>query len=171
MTTPDRKPATDESLLELATRAVGFCTDFRLKAPTQDFAPMITGLLMDGQILHALPGRDDRIRAIKLLGRQYPLYGFVLVADVFVHAFERHPVTGVEHATKQDAFIVHVGSRSLRRVLTLPYRVEAGGLFGRERVATFEPVRDILSEPNLRGFDDPYADVFVSVPMPEGKPS
>jgi hypothetical protein len=164
LTTPDRFPATDDSLLVMATRAVGFCVDFRLKDPLKEFAPMLSVLLIDGRVLHALPGRDDRIRAIKLLGRQYPVFGFVLAADVFIHGFVRHPVTNVERAVKQDAFVVHVGSRTLRRIFTQVYRIEAGR-------AIFEAVREPLTDDHLTGFDDPYADVFVSVPVPEGKPS
>jgi hypothetical protein len=158
-------PVTDEQLLTMATRAVGFCVNFRLKDPMKDFAPMVSVLLTDGRVLHALPGRENRIRAIKLLSRQYPVYGYVVAADVFIHKLDRNPVTNVEHASKQDAFVVHVGSRTLRRIFMQAYRVESGR-------AIFEPIREPSAEmKDGDHIDDPYADVFVSVPMPEGKPS
>jgi hypothetical protein len=164
----DREPlmlASDDTLLTMAQRAVRFCETFRTQNPTKEFRIMVTFLLTTGERLHALPNRDDRILAIKALCRQYPVYGFVLAADIFIHLMDIHPVTREETATKSDAFVVHVGSRTLRRVFTQKYRIE------RDR-AVFEPVTELPADPKaVMEMDDPYADVFVSVPLTHGKPS
>ena len=165
-TLDDQVPVSDDQLLVMAKRASEFCVDFRTKDPTREFQIMLTVLLATGQVLHALPSREDRIRALKMLGKQYPVYGYVLAADMFIHVMTRHPVTHLETATKSDGFVVHVGSRTLRRVFTHEYRVEGGQ-------AVFRPTRELdttMKNPEDR-VEDPYADVFVSVPMPEGKPS
>lgn len=161
---PDPLAVSDDTLLTMAQRAVAFCVNFRTTDPTKEFAPMVSVLLTDGRTLHALPGRENRIRAIKLMSRQYPVHGFVMACDVFIHTMDQHPVTHVEKASKSDAFVVHVGSRTLRRMFVQTYRVEAGRTI-------WAPVREPLTEDKLTGIDDPYADVFVSVPMPDGAPS
>jgi hypothetical protein len=163
---PDQHlPVSDDTLVTMAQRALKYCVEFRTALPEKDFHPMVSVLLTDGGVLHAMPGRENRIRAIKLLSRQYPVYGYVVAADVFIHKLDRNPVTNVEHASKQDAFVVHVGSRTLRRIFMQAYRVESGR-------AIFEPIREPSAEmKDGDHIDDPYADVFVSVPMPEGKPS
>ena len=134
---------------------------------------MVSVLLTDGRTLHALPGRDDRIRAIKLLSRQYPVHGYVVAADVFIHTMVQHPVTHVETASKSDAFVVHVGSRTLRRIFVQVYRLELAEGFRTPQPprVIWEPVREPLKADQFTNIDDPYADVFVSVPMPDGAPS
>lgn len=163
-TMSDTVPVSDAHLLVMAGRASEFCVDFRTKDPEKEFPIKLSVLLTTGQVLHALPDRENRIRALKLLGKQYPVYGYVLAADMFIHLMTRHPVTHAEYATKSDGFVVHVGSRTLRRVFTHRYRVENGR-------AVFEPVHELVTDLNRDNVHDPYADVFVSVPMPEGKPS
>jgi hypothetical protein len=161
LTNSERSEVTDDALLRLARRAVDFCIEFRTKDPTKDFAVMASVLLTTGEVMHAMPSRDDRIRVLKFLSKQYPVYGFFLSGDMFLHGVTRDPVTHEERAQKQDAFVVHVGSRTMRRAFTQPYRVEAGR-------AIFEPLRELTLE-NI--VEDPYADVFVSVPLPTGRPS
>jgi hypothetical protein len=124
---------------------------------------MANMLLTDGRLLTLSPSRDDRIRVLKHLARTQPVYGYTVIGDVFVHAFERHPVTYECVAKKEDAFIVHMGSRSMRRVFTQPYAVTGG------TVRVDFPLRDLAGRDQMT--EDPYADIFVSVPDPTGKPS
>jgi hypothetical protein len=158
---PGPYPVHDANLLRFARDAMDFCVRFRNEAPTKDFRIMASVLLTTGKVLHGMPERSDRIRLIKYLAQTQPVYGWWVAGDVWVHGLNVNTVTGKETADKTDAFIVHVGSRTLRRVFTRRYRVEASGVIWRD-------LEDV--EPDGMT-DDPYAELLVSVPEPEGKPS
>ena len=156
----ERLPVTDESLLLLADKALAFAVDFRTKDATKDLYILATVLLTTGDVFTATPDRDDRFRVIRHLAQTKPVYGYVVMSDAYIHSILHEPGKP-QTATKQDALMVHVGSRSMRQVIVQPYRISGSQ-------AVFEERRDV---PPGEMTEDPYAGLLVSVPVPTGKPS
>jgi len=101
-----------ESVLALAARGLEWFIDERKRAPTRELPILASVLLMDGHVLSAACGSDNRIAVIKHLARTRPVYGFWLVFDAFMHAIDTGPQA---KATKRDCLICQVGTRETRR--------------------------------------------------------
>jgi hypothetical protein len=159
----ERRPVTDASLLALADSQLDRVMALRRKkrhSHADGSVPIWSSVLLDdGRVLHTHAGSDDRIAIVKALARSRPVFGFCVVFDAFMHQ-----VTDGGAAIKRDVFVAQVGTREMRVMKRRPYRVVAGR-------AEFDspPPPDI----NVReeGGEDPYAAIFVSVPVPPGPPS
>ena len=148
---------TEETLVDLATRGLDAVCAMRHESPTADIAIFASVLLLTGHYLTVPVSSGDRLAILKLLARDKPVFGFVLVFDGWVHRI----LPDHTAATKCDAFMAQIGTREMRRMLIRPYRFVDG-------LAVF----DAAYEMNPRQFDDdPYASIFVSVPAPTGQPS
>lgn len=155
-------PVNVEQLFELATFAVDAIVAMRQEKPEASVPIVASVFLLDGRVMSGFVQRADRYAYLKSLTRNEPTFGFFLVADVFVHGVDL-----VTHrATKRDEIICHIGTREKRWMRRRPYTVVDGRV-------TFEanPPADLdLAGEGMR-VSDPYADIFVSVPEPTGKPS
>jgi len=155
-------PVTDAALLDLAGERLAALMAMRQDDPEKNLPIVATVLLMSGKVLTALTGSDDRIAILKVLARETPVFGFVLVFDAFIHQVEKGT-----RATKRDALVEHIGTRDLRLVRSRPYRLE-----GRRAVFDVPPPPDIDGRDHARyDIEDPYAEIFVSVPVTDGPPS
>lgn len=159
--------ATDEpSLLTLADRGLDHLADLRTKAPERSLPILASVILMTGEVLTTLVGRDERIAVIKLMARSHPVFGYFVVFDGFVHTIS-DPRTGEERAQKRDALLAQIGTREMRVMKVRTYTVTANGV-------TFDAPRPDVDmralDPGTR-YEDPYASIFVTVPTPTGPPS
>lgn len=156
-------PVTDDSILALATAGLDALMQMRREQPTNVIAIMGSVLLLDGSVLTTTVARKDRLAWIKMMVRDHPVYGYFLGFDAFLHQMQLHPVTrAVQGSSKRDAVLMHVGTRTCRHVLQRPYTVTHG-------VAVFDdPPPPPIETPNM---EDPYAEVFVSVPTGSERPS
>jgi hypothetical protein len=153
-----RFPVSDAEVRKHATLGVESMLAMRRERPTHNLAIFANVLLLTGEIKTLTVGRRDRIALLKQLARDLPVYGFWLVADMFIHAI------GDGRANKRDAIIAQVGTRTMRLMLVRPYAVVDG--FG----VRVDPPMDVEPEQMTHG-EDPYAEIFVSVPAPKGAPS
>lgn len=156
---------TEAALLTAAARALAICVDRRKAKPLETMPILCNVVLTDGRLMLTSPTRGDRVAVLKQMARNLPVFGFFVLADVFIHGIdfdpERLPAQVPTRATKKDALIAHVGTRDLRRMMTRTYRVVDG------RAVFDEPWPDV----DKRGHEtmhDPYASIFVSVPTPPG---
>jgi hypothetical protein len=69
-------------------------------------------------------------------------------------------------ASKVDVIVQHIMTRDLRLTKRRPYRVEGG-----RTVFDDPPPRDLDGRVEGPNFDDPYAEIFVTVPPAPGPPS
>jgi hypothetical protein len=159
--------ASDEELLLLGRASLQHFVTRRCASPRVALPVMISALLSDGRILHLTVDSGDRLAALRLLAQRFPLYGFLLTFDGWIHQIVT-PLSDpgeAPSATKRDALFVHIGSRTLRRILIQPY--DYATTEGMEHV--------ILTDAELKEHDpradyqpgsvDPYADLFVTVPL------
>ena len=148
---------TEAALRELAEGGFQALIAERRADPTADVAILVSVLLTTGSCLSTTTQRGDRFALLKFLARNGPVFGFFLVADMFLHQI------GETTAEKKEGIVLHVGTREMRLA----------------RVATYTrtPTGVVFDEPfdmDMRGkniIDDPYAEIFVSVPPPTGRPS
>jgi hypothetical protein len=156
-------PTTEASLIGLATSALEMSCERRRDAPTAEI-PILSSVLLDtGTLVTTAVARDDRVAVLKALARSLPVFGFFIVADTFLHHSDR--VTG--RASKEEGLVAHLGTRELRLMMTRVYRRDG------DRIVFDDPPRPVVNmrDPDLR-VRDPYAGIFVSVPMPPaGNPS
>lgn len=157
-------PLTDEALLRHGAVGLDRYCDMRRQAPAKDLTPILTAALLDGRLMMMPVARGDRISVMKAFAQDMPVFGFELLFDAFMHNIdERTPV-----ATKRDCLMQQIVTRTCRAMRRRPYEVRQGRAF-------FDPPPPDLDVRNPSGSwvtaDDPYADVFVSVPTPTGKPS
>ena len=154
-------PCTVEALLALADASFEDLAAQRRAKPLLELPIYAQVVTLEGRVLVTTASSDNRLGVLKNAAQQLPLYGYVLTFDAFVHGLT--PTTGT--ATKRDALLCHVGTREARHVLQRPYTVTG-------RRVTFDAPIDInLHETrNADGtaiqFEDPYAELFVSVPTP-----
>lgn len=160
-TNADRYPPTDAEVRRQAREGVASLMRMRREQPTKSLAIFASVLLLDGTLHTASVGRGDRIALIKALAREMPVYGFYLVGDMFLHGMN----TETGQTTKTDAIVGQVGTRTMRLLLTQRYRIIDG----------FGVSADDLEELDVRAENvdaqDPYAEIFVSVPRQTGAPS
>lgn len=156
----DGMPVSADALIKAGETALEFLIERRQVDPAAELPCLLQVLLTDGRCLMAPVHPDDRVALVKAVVQREPVFGFVVIADVFIHAL------GPTTATKRDALVCHIGTREMRRMLVRPYDVRDGH-------AHFDP-----DPPPMERFDgtvnkvyDPYAEVFVSVPLPSGEPS
>jgi hypothetical protein len=154
-------PATEAALLEVAAMSLDGLAGRRRNAPAAPLPIVAHVLMMTGTLLTAFPSTDQRIALLKMLAQQAPVFGFVLTFDAFIHA-----ITSEKSATKVDCLLQHIGTRDLRLVRRRPYR-----LIGSRVVFDDPPPEDIDSRATDWRMEDPYADIFVSVPPSQGVPS
>ena len=150
-----------DSVIALASKGLDWFVTERKRAPSRELPIIASVLLIDGHILSAACDSDNRIAVIKHLARTMPVYGFWLVFDAFVHAMQIGPEA---KATKRDCLICQMGTRDARRMMRRSYEVLHG-------VAVFDPPLDDMTDDTIRSGEDPYAEIFVSVPTPSGKAS
>jgi hypothetical protein len=117
-------------------------------------------LLVTGAKLTTVVNSNDRIAAIKGLAKSQPVFGYAVTADAWMHSISKD----THVATKHDVILTQTGTRTMRHMLRHPYAVVNG-------VARFDDLIDLdLRDPStFEGgeMEDPYADVFVSVPRSE----
>jgi hypothetical protein len=129
----------------------------RITDPSGTIPIIAIALLTDGRLLAAEPSRDDRKAILKLWADTLPVFGYVLLADVYVHRVnvdraDGKTVTGTETT---DALICHIGSRTgLRQMRTRPYRLVNGA-------AVFDPADRQDMDKRHEQVRDPYADLFA----------
>lgn len=158
-----RTEPTDAALLAICDRNLSAMLAMRAADPRRDIRILASVLLMNGQTISAVVAdRSDRVAVIKQMARHLPVFGYVLVADCFIHSVD----TSRGVATKTDAFIAHVGTRELRLTRVRPYHVDASGT-----VVVDPPREDITPASDWKVAHDPYAAIFVSVPASTGAPS
>ena len=157
----DHYECSPDSVMALAAKGLAWFVDERKRAPTRELPILASILLMDGHTLTAACDSENRIAVIKHLARTRPVYGFWLIFDAFVHAMELGPQA---KATKRDCLICQLGTRDMRRMMRRTYEVLHG-------VAVFDPAVEDLDDDAVRSGEDPYAEIFVSVPTPSGKAS
>jgi hypothetical protein len=156
-TPPGTEDVTEAHLRELAEFGLQDIIGRRRRNPTWEVPIVVSVLLMTGSSLITTTQRGDRFALLKFLARNGPVFGFFLVADMFLHKI------GDTKAEKQEGIILHVGTRDMRLVRVATYaRTPTGIVFA----APFD--MDMRSGNVI---DDPYADIFVSVPPPTGAPS
>lgn len=147
-------PVTEAAVMEIAGKGLEAMMEMRRADPTRELAIIGSVLLMNGDLLTLPLPRGDRIAWLKHLARTEPVFGFVLAADVFIHAISVDKV-----ATKRDALLVHLGTRDLRVMKRRPYQVVNGRVEFEHPPPPDVDVRDPTVTVN-----DPYASIFVSVP-------
>lgn len=159
---PGPYPVTENYLLEMASIVLDALTEQRRQHPMAPLPIVARVLLTDGRVLTAFPAGDERIAILKAFARRAPVFGYVLVFDAFMHL-----ITSGTSATKVDCLMQHIGTRELRLVKRRPYR-----LAGRRVVFDAAPPPDLDSRaPDSWQMEDPYAEIFVSVPPSHGAPS
>ena len=143
-----------DGLLALAEAGLTAVRDRRQKNPTAEIPVFLSVVLDDGRSMHTATDPGRRLAFIKAMIRKYAVFGYVVIIDAFIHAIN----TDTGTATKRDAFLVHIGTRTERQMWHLPYRVE-------DRRVIFEP-RVEFDRSFMRDTAtlDPYAELFVSVP-------
>jgi len=153
-------PVTEAELLDVATRGLAALVEMRTQTPTRSLPIFANVLLTDGRLLSTTVGTDDRIAVLKLLAQRYPVFGYVLAFDAFIHGVNTKDST----ATKRDAITVHVGTRELRRVKVRSYALDGGAV-------VWDPPKPDLDfrDASVRA-EDPYAGIFA-VPLSSGAPS
>lgn len=148
-------PVADGFLFKMADFALTTVINQRIADPHGIVPILITALLMDGSVVATSSPRGDRVAVLRYLARNSPLFGFFVTADMFLHQ-----ITDGQAATKTEGIIMHVGSRERRLVRIATYARTPAGV-------VFAPTTDMV--PNA-GDEDPYAEVFVSVPPPPAGP-
>jgi hypothetical protein len=149
-------PISPESLRAQAERDLAFMMGQRTRRPTETPAIMVSVLDEQGEYrTTVVPNRDDRLATLKALVRKFPVYGFVVVADIFLHSVDK----ATNHARKQDALIAHVGTRDRLYMLLRPYHVTPQGVVFDPPMPDLEMTADMVSV---------YRDVFVTVPPTSG---
>jgi hypothetical protein len=148
-------PVTEELLFTLADNGLTAVIERRIAEPQWDVPILISALLMDGSLVATTSARGSRVAILKYLARNSPLFGFFIAADMFLHTIDDTT------ATKTEGIIMHIGTRERRLVRLATYSRTPAGV-------VFAPTKDMI--PTATD-EDPYADVFVSVPPPPGPPS
>lgn len=147
--------ASDELLFKLADNGLAAVIDRRIAEPAWEVPVLISALLTDGTLMATSSARGNRVAVLKYLARNTPLFGYFIAADMFLHQ-----ITVGKSATKAEGIIMHVGTRERRLVRIATYERTPAGI-------VFAPTKDMV--PNA-GDEDPYAEVFVSVPPPPAGP-
>jgi hypothetical protein len=150
---------TDESMRAILAEFMTMFREWRTETPKRELLPHIAVLMTDGQLLSAPVQRRDRYGSLKMLTQHGPCYGWMIVMDAFMHE-----ITESKQAIKRDVILAHVGTRSLRIVARQNYRYVDGR-------PEFEPditEWDLRDTKNDLQWEDPYADLLVSVPEPSG---
>jgi hypothetical protein len=163
-------PTTDEAMRTILDELMALQIETRVKWPQKDVPIMIGVLMMTGDLLLMPVHRGDRIAAIKYLARNAPVHGFVLAFDAFMHIVSADPMTAQPNKApeKIDCIIGHMGTRTTRLMMRRPYRY----VDDRRRVEVDPPLEDIDPRSQmLQGVEDPYAEIFVSVPASAARPS
>jgi len=147
---------TDELLFTLADNGLTAVIERRIAEPQWDVPILISALLMDGSLVATTSARGSRVAVLKYLARNSPLFGFFIAADMFLHTIDDTT------ATKTEGIIMHIGTRERRLVRLATYSRTPAGV-------VFAPTKDMVP---TASDEDPYAEVFVSVPPPPaGAPS
>ena len=149
-------------LLEYATEWLDTVVGMRTRRPTGELLIVASVVLLNGRALATQVGRAERVAVVKALARSQPVFGFVVVCDVFIHGID----TVHGQASKQDAILCHVGTREMRIMKIRPYALEHG-----KAVFVDPPPPDVDKATEAGLIQDPYAGIFVSVPTPTGRPS
>jgi hypothetical protein len=161
---PGSWKATDAELLDLAKRALKVSMRKREKQPTAPVPIFLSVVLTTGAAIHATVDSDNRLALLTTIAKTEPVFGYVLVFDAWMHRVDLEN----GRAVKQDCFMAQIGSRDgLRIMQRRPYRVVS------DTYVVFEtPPPDVNVREHDGECEDPYASVFVSVPLtPEARPS
>ncbi len=157
---PGPYDVTEAQLITLARRGITALVKLRERKPHREVPIFGSVLLTTGAVITTSMKRDDRIAVLKHLARTEPVFGFFNVFDAYLHQVHEGG-----RATKQDGIMANVGTREMRRTLVQPYHY-AGNI-----VVLDEALPDIdFREPHVEA-QDPYASIFVSVPLPTAAPS
>lgn len=155
---PGTDPVNETHLLLLADAGLHAIMDRRVEEPDWTIPILISVLLMDGSLLTtSITERGDRVAVVKYIARSMPVYGFFIAADMILHTI------GESSAERTEGIMMHIGTRELRIARVATYtRTDAGIVFA-------EPFDINKCEGGT--IEDPYSDVFVTVPPPAGPPS
>lgn len=153
----DGLDATDDGLRRLARVGLDSLQQMRLADPTGPLPIFASVLTTSGELITTTTQRSDRVAVLKALVQRAPVFGFLLVFDAFMHQFVG------DSAIKTDALVATLGTRERRIRMCRPYHLE-------DRAAIFDaPWPDMdLRGPDWHADDDPYAEIFVSVPPGPG---
>jgi len=163
----DQFPVTEACLRELAHDSLEHLMDMRRRGPEKPLPILAVVLLTTGQAKLVMPPSDDRIAMLKTLARTQPVFGFALTFDCWKHHVERATADAPPKAGKVDAIVQHVMTRELRVVRQRTYRLEGAR---RKRVVFDDPPPPDMDprDPTGPTLDDPYAEIFVTVPPVRG---
>jgi len=143
----------------------------RIAQPNWEMPIFVTVLLLDARVLCTTTARGDRVALVKWLIQRYPVFGFFVAFDMWMHTMtdtgqNRAPLTGPmtpdATAGKSEAIGMHIGTRERRICRIAEYRRTPAGIQFKD------PIEFDMRGPDVR--QDPYAAVFVSVP-PSGRPA
>jgi hypothetical protein len=155
---PGTSPATEEDLEKLAEAGLRAIMERRVAEPGWNIPILISVLLMDGSVLTTSGvERADRVAVVKHIARNAPVFGYFIAADMILHTL------GDATAARTEGIMMHIGTREMRIARVAAYtRTAAGIVFD-------EPYNIDKREGGT--IQDPYAEIFVSVPPPAGPPA
>jgi len=158
-----RWPVTDAAMSTLLDELMTTLLELRSATPQGRIPAIIAVLLLDGEMVFMSVSLRDRIAVLKHLAQRGPVYGYAFAGDAFVHEIRER-----QQAARTACILGHLGTRTTRIVRRFPYRFVEGTGIVREPIP---PDLDPRSTEAGAGSEDPYAEIFVSVPTPTGRPS
>lgn len=156
-TPPGSEAVTEAHLREGAEFAFQDTIGRRRQSPTWEAPIIVSVLLTTGSSLITTTQRGDRFALLKFLARNGPVFGYFLVADMFLHRLSEG------RAEKQEGIVLHAGTRGMRLMRVATYTRTPDGIVFADPFDMDMHSGDII--------DDPYAEIFVTVPPPTGAPS
>lgn len=155
---PGSNPVTEEHLNQLAEAGLEAIMERRIAEPEWTIPILISVLLLDGSLLTTSGvERSDRVAVVKFIARNAPVFGFFIAADMILHTI------GETSAARTEGIMMHVGTRETRIARVATYtRTAAGIVFAKPYT---------LNKREGGTIEDPYAEIFVSVPPPAGPPA
>ncbi len=155
---PGSDPVTEEHLRRLAECGLEVLIERRTEEPEWTMPILISILLMNGSLLTtSTTERGDRVALVKYVARQAPVFGFFIAADMVLHTI------GETEAKRTEAIMMHIGTRETRIARVATYERTPAGI-------VFATPYDI-DKTDSSTIEDPYSEIFVSVPPPAGPPA
>ncbi len=152
----------DAGLMELANKELDIYASMRVDKPTKQLPAVCCVLDTTGSVRSTISDPEDRIAIVKTLDKIQPIFGFVVIIDAYRHAVD----IVVGKATKVDSIVCHIGSRTLRRILSRDYKIENDVV-----IFTGETEENpSFDNPKMKMTQDPYAQIFA-MPLTSDKVS
>ena len=101
----DGVTVSDDELARVAGHGLTAVIQRRIAEPGWEVPILISALLMNGSLVATSSARGDRIAVLKYLARETPLFGYFIVADMFLHTVND------QIATKAEGLVMHLRVR------------------------------------------------------------